>query len=139
MLMLCHHCIFQSTHPSWGATLRFRFRFCLSPYFNPRTHRGVRRDWVFTYPRELCISIHAPIVGCDIMTKYLCKYTKRFQSTHPSWGATVHMDETTPHIDVFQSTHPSWGATSITHPHARHILIFQSTHPSWGATICILD
>ena len=35
-------------------------------YFNPRTHRGVRRfsTALMVAPCEL-ISIHAPIVGCD--------------------------------------------------------------------------
>ena len=35
--------LFQSTHPSWGATLCFRKCWLGSDYFNPRTHRGVRR------------------------------------------------------------------------------------------------
>ena len=37
---------------------------------------------------EYMISIHAPIVGCDYM-QYLSKEDiYKFQSTHPSWGAT---------------------------------------------------
>ena len=55
--------------------------------FNPRTHRGVRL-----------------LFSQDLMTSYV------FQSTHPSWGATISI---APYVeyDRFQSTHPSWGAT----------------------------
>ena len=78
-----------------------------------------------------------------------------FQSTHPSWGATV-SNAPFPVDFKFQSTHPSWGATwnsapkffnhfnfnPRTHRGVRHLLKgcrpegseFQSTHPSWGAT-----
>ena len=38
--------IFQSTHPSWGATCREVILHKYSKaYFNPRTHRGVRLDF----------------------------------------------------------------------------------------------
>ena len=57
--------IFQSTHPSWGATLGGRGISGLISDFNPRTHREVRRG----------------ICGKPV------DFTK-FQSTHPSWGAT---------------------------------------------------
>ena len=78
---------FQSTHPSWGATIRCPVIPHLILYFNPRTHRGVRlcsgslkgteRQFQSTHPSwgatKVCtnsnsiniISIHAPIVGCD--------------------------------------------------------------------------
>ena len=80
--------IFQSTHPSWGATstkikiydgLKISIHapivgcdstsslgFYSYWYFNPRTHRGVRRNW-----------------------KWNTWMLKEFQSTHPSWGATA--------------------------------------------------
>ena len=81
---------FQSTHPSWGATVLFLLLVSDMRYFNPRTHRGVRplttnvtyivivlnfnprthrgvRHDIITLWRIHCeISIHAPIVGCDI-------------------------------------------------------------------------
>ena len=34
------------------------------------------------------ISIHAPIVGCDLRTLPIITLSFLFQSTHPSWGAT---------------------------------------------------
>ena len=125
--------LFQSTHPSWGATKRAS-----------RTRRKHR------------ISIHAPIVGCDISCLFLGLLKILFQSTHPSWGATLQKLKI--QIDnIFQSTHPSWGATHVypifliqylsnfnprTHRGVRRFNSyrletqreFQSTHPSWGAT-----
>ena len=80
--------IFQSTHPSWGATKppwqRTRSKEisihapivgCDKDYegiaelcyrhFNPRTHRGVRHSVCVSVACLTEISIHAPIVGCD--------------------------------------------------------------------------
>ncbi len=34
--------LFQSTHPSWGATFNLHNHFGGMRNFNPRTHRGVR-------------------------------------------------------------------------------------------------
>ena len=102
--------VFQSTHPSWGATQShpnvYRQQsisihaplvgcdmkpttFCHGPTnFNPRTPRGVRHvliDKVFCIN---LISIHAPLVGCDYGIKSVYQDGGLFQSTHPSWGAT---------------------------------------------------
>ena len=79
--------LFQSTHPSWGATPHkvkescpllisihapivgcdwFTWKVCHQiDYFNPRTHRGVRLSGTWIWQRAYQISIHAPIVGCD--------------------------------------------------------------------------
>ena len=105
---------FQSTHPSWGATLKRLDISYNQQYFNPRTHRGVRLDSIIINKRAVTyfnprthrgvrhptqkiiqkkpiISIHAPIVGCDIQKKMDVTNTTQFQSTHPSWGATQHI------------------------------------------------
>ena len=59
--------LFQSTHPSWGATISLSvFLFTLID-FNPRTHRGVRLSIPYLFITFLIISIHAPIVGCDLI------------------------------------------------------------------------
>ena len=79
---------FQSTHPSWGATLFRRVT--------------VKHD---------TISIHAPIVGCDIQRSKTENFERGFQSTHPSWGATLNGMKVSIDTMIFQSTHPSWGAT----------------------------
>ena len=124
--------VFQSTHPSWGATL---YDIC----------RGML--WL--------ISIHAPIVGCDLSigirfhqkenfnprthrgvrlnVAVAIRNTCKFQSTHPSWGATTLGHPRWTAITLFQSTHPSWGATVRNYRTAWKNQ-FQSTHPSWGAT-----
>ena len=57
--------VFQSTHPSWGATVA----------------EAVPDNLV-------AISIHAPIVGCDTIIYFIHFLKYKFQSTHPSWGAT---------------------------------------------------
>ena len=56
---------FQSTHPSWGATIPLVQMLLL-----------------------ILISIHAPIVGCDSQDLMKAHWLSIFQSTHPSWGAT---------------------------------------------------
>ena len=56
---------FQSTHPSWGATVCKDFNYADSKNFNPRTHRGVRLRNLYLHISIPKISIHAPIVGCD--------------------------------------------------------------------------
>ena len=47
-------------------------------------------DLVNTYSvtKGAYISIHAPIVGCDLIAKVHPLLLGQFQSTHPSWGAT---------------------------------------------------
>ena len=80
---------FQSTHPSWGATKENDGRKWWKDYFNPRTHRGVRPKYKTIELIESRISIHAPIVGCDIKQIINLKKVRKFQSTHPSWGATL--------------------------------------------------
>ena len=40
--------------------------------------------------QTLKISIHAPIVGCDLSDVYQAIHEIQFQSTHPSWGATLY-------------------------------------------------
>ena len=79
--------IFQSTHPSWGATLAYLQAIGRKRDFNPRTHRGVRparpeemrRDSDFN-PRT-----HR---GVRHLFQWLSMTNVLFQSTHPSWGAT---------------------------------------------------
>ena len=80
--------------------------------FNPRTHRGVRQPSRCTNLSFFSISIHAPIVGCDAIMSCTDNVTIKFQSTHPSWGATL-TNVNDPNISLFQSTHPSWGATRL--------------------------
>ena len=169
---------FQSTHPVWGATachwsllksdLNFnprtpcgvrRIRQRLWPTssdFNPRTPCGVRQDVNGFRATLVCISIHAPRVGCDARAEdlrpirqisihaprvgcdaLLCGYTvlqDKFQSTHPVWGATALNREDGVILDI--SIHaPRVGCDAkCSFQKLRHS-IFQSTHPVWGATV----
>ena len=80
--------MFQSTHPTRGATGVCIFAKCAVRSFNPRTPHGVR------------------------LNKGGIIYNKEwFQSTHPTRGATFLSRSPRP-VKVFQSTHPTRGATS---------------------------
>ena len=81
--------------------------------FNPRTHRGVRQYYLPSLTLGASISIHAPIVGCDIIKFRFHFKILKFQSTHPSWGATLAITNNYFLPYIFQSTHPSWGATLL--------------------------
>ena len=82
---------------------------------------------------EQYISIHAPIVGCDPINSDDVWRRHEFQSTHPSWGATCRK-----HADYADCNN----FNPRTHRGVRHWIVnfirkadvFQSTHPSWGAT-----
>ena len=131
---LIHQHQFQSTHPSWGATLVQQIIKRWNKYFNPRTHRGVRprlggykaraERFQSTHPSwgatrkqkheqsKRRISIHAPIVGCDHFTPTHNTYTIDFNPrTHR--GVRRFAFIPSDRITEFQSTHPSWGATIL--------------------------
>ena len=104
---------FQSTHPLRGATASVRY-FVTLPGLFQSTHplRGATAH--DAAPRvRLCISIHAPLAGCDEMGDMFTNVGVIFQSTHPLRGAT-----SMPSIRLtptgFQSTHPLRGATMHT-------------------------
>ena len=101
---------FQSTHPSWGAT---RWKNYHMESIRISIHAPiVGCDYsAYTDSNKKAISIHAPIVGCDLRSfwtllrsfyfnprthrgvRQRCLYQRliscKFQSTHPSWGATA--------------------------------------------------
>ena len=99
--------LFQSTHPSRGATWRTGTPLPGILDFNPRTPRGVRRPWLWSWPitwpnfnpRTPCgvrrrlpqpsvsivfISIHAPLAGCPFFPGGIP--TPRRRRTHPVSG-----------------------------------------------------
>ena len=80
---ILHQALFQSTHPSWGATRDNQLGVMISANFNPRTHRGVRRSLVWLYGSGGAISIHAPIVGCD------CVYNRKIACSRISIHAPI--------------------------------------------------
>ena len=169
--------LFQSTHPSRGATA-YGFEIKKDFYnFNPRTPRGVRRlskrdhviDRIFqsTHPSRGAtfdanvwkiggnISIHAPLAGCDGKSKTYgyassnfnprtprgvrpdCpapgREPNRFQSTHPSRGATCQLDGLCFRDPDFNPRTPRGVRLRRLRLWLRRMK-FQSTHPSRGAT-----
>ena len=73
---------FQSTHPVWDGTIRFRRAF-----------------------DRMLISIHPSRVGWDASFFYdIVKYS-RFQSTHPVWDGTIFVIDVL--CAVWISIHPS--------------------------------
>ena len=145
---------FQSTHPSRGATTAYRRNMGWICSFNPRTPRGVRRSRV--PPQKLCWGFNPRTPrGVRPSRRHGRSTRRRFQSTHPSRGATI-MRLSGWSTLLFQSTHPSRGATYTTtvldrcgrrfnprtprgvrQPYITIYCVFgrfQSTHPSRGAT-----
>ena len=123
--------VFQSTHPSRGATI------------SPQQAAGY-----------MAVSIHAPLAGCDqnfvyVALQVLCFNPRTPRGVRPSYRCYVgwvrSFNPRTPRgvrlllanwlfeQKEFQSTHPSRGATGIQHFSAAS-REFQSTHPSRGAT-----
>ena len=102
--------------------------------FNPRTPCGVRRIKQFfafppifrfqsTHPlrgatcadydikKHRCISIHAPLAGCDIVDQYDFPQLENFNPRTPCGVRRENPDDFCSY-GVFQSTHPLRGATS---------------------------
>jgi len=57
--------------------------------FNPRTPCGVRLVKYCKNKKYVCISIHAPHAGCDLVLQAQDPGDRGFQSTHPMRGATA--------------------------------------------------
>ena len=102
--------LFQSTRPVWGATVR----------------RGDRGDG---HP----ISIHAPRVGRDVISRKSRPQESRFQSTRPVWGATTNGVNLcmTSKISIHA---PRVGRDNRSIQGCHQGQTFQSTRPVWGAT-----
>ena len=124
---------FQSTHPGWGATLCAQSINNVPFYFNPRTPGGVRRYLLLYQQRTSDISIHAPRVGCDLPTQSLSIWTYPISIHAPRVGCDLLLRLSVQYKLQFQSTHPGWGATWF-FCHSAPPPQFQSTHPGWGAT-----
>ena len=103
--------LFQSTHPSWGATIWSAF---ISVKVSISIHApivGCDCDTTKDGTVAISISIHAPIVGCDSCIAIVICYHDNFNPrTHR--GVRPQKSSVLKIPFVFQSTHPSWGATS---------------------------
>ena len=109
---------FQSTHPVWGATSRWRVWRPNHANFNPRTPCGVR----------LGNGIKSMVSGI------------KFQSTHPVWGATHRLAHAQHNRSGISIHAPRVGCDNASYVIANGSFLFQSTHPVWGATsLCHLS
>ena len=125
--------IFQSTHPSWGATNARSDCGEVSNNFNPRTHRGVRLLKIASAIESAINFNPRTHRGVRPSTTLSGSFNMIFQSTHPSWGATFMKGAL--HVDNLISIHaPIVGCDPIGKPFILCLQKFQSTHPSWGAT-----
>ena len=73
---------FQSTHPLRGATPPGRDDMVSGRHFNPRTPCGVRHGPLLP-AKDIVISIHAPLAGCDCITDYIPPRRKHFNPRTP--------------------------------------------------------
>ena len=125
--------IFQSTHPSWGATL-WTMHFVQVDLFQS-THPSWGATWCscFTCFDYWWISIHAPIVGCDAGTIH--KNVTYDISIHaPIVGCDfVLMSMHVGNLYFNPRTHRGVRQKNLQEKEEQER--FQSTHPSWGATI----
>ena len=123
---------FLSTHPSWSATFNnaYVIHEIHVSIHAPLVECDINLRWMLY--QHSWVSIHAPLVECDIRQSsdrtMLCSFyprTPRGVRRHPHINLTVK--------STFLSTHPSWSATS---PEIRNTAMyaFLSTHPSWSAT-----
>ena len=68
---------------------QYSYNHCLTYYFNPRTHRGVRP---FVCIALFTLANFNPRTHRGVRPSTTIRFTSaclRFQSTHPSWGATL--------------------------------------------------
>ena len=151
----CRTTKFQSTHPSWGATLAGEYKTKDGQISIHAPIVGCDSNSPCRMPFICSISIHAPIVGCDNIYQSLVRLLQNFNPrTHR--GVRPGCPSLSKLPSGFQSTHPSWGATVIVRRNDYLLIIsihapivgcdqddrkaldqypvFQSTHPSWGAT-----
>ena len=104
---------FQSTHPSRGAT---QCTHCVLYYRHISIHApltGCDTTQGHGNTHKHGISIHAPLTGCDFRVFFSLWRGAKFQSTHPSRGATPGGKIKGGLTTIFQSTHPSRGATRV--------------------------
>ena len=96
---------------------------------------SLSRDAPFSWLCSVCstsVSIHAPRVGCDQDSSTGKNGTLSFNPRTPG-GVRPHCARVSWPEKKFQSTHPGWGATERMHDKLEYEL-FQSTHPGRGAT-----
>ena len=84
---------------------------CSRAHFNPRTPCGVRPALMLGMGVYFCISIHAPLAGCDLPGVVARGRSRDFNPRTPCGVRRQFPNGTLPTAASFQSTHPSRGAT----------------------------
>ena len=102
--------LFQSTRPTWGATIDATVGSVPPPSFNPRAPRGARLNGFIHLSLRSRVSIHAPHVGRDKLHYALDNCGDGFNPRAPR-GARPTSSTVPPIRSQFQSTRPTWGAT----------------------------
>ena len=124
--------------------------------FNSRTPCGVRPCSVAKLALCSDVSIHAPRVGCDAISRTLLRTLREVSIHAPRVGCDEQIQPVATDLDSFNSrtpcgvrlievrtslpteefqfTHPVWGATQLQLPDWSYESMFQFTHPVWGAT-----
>jgi len=123
--------IFQSTHPTRGATFRRLRRVNFQVISIHAPYAGCDQNGQPRI-RSRSISIHAPYAGCDWL---YAVPTVPFGNFNPRTLRGVRRKYPIAPKDVFtfQSTHPTRGATRVKRCNSVNRQ-FQSTHPTRGAT-----
>ena len=103
---------FQSTHPSWGATEEIGIPV-LTPSFQSTHPSWGATESISMFVIASTISIHAPIVGCDPLLIQVPKSISSISIHAPIVGCDNIFIFFSNSVSIFQSTHPSWGATII--------------------------
>ena len=125
---------FQSTLPVWGATTtRTRYQKSNNKDFNPRSPCGERRVATLGRRQRGSISIHAPRVGSDGLSRMRRGNDGDFNPRSPCGERLTDIIRSVT-IRGFQSTLPVWGATPTQMIQPYGTTLFQSTLPVWGAT-----
>ena len=149
---------FQSTRPTWGATPIYHSTEQRSevsihaPHvgrdrlpatyaarfgrFNPRAPRGARRTSARLTRRFRSFNPRASR-GARQRTVRRSVARLTFQSTRPTWGATIDQAAGHPEARSFNPRAPRGARLQSTHA-APWNISFQSTRPTWGATLFVV-
>ena len=151
---------FQSTLPARGATMRSGCGKQDEFYFNPRSPRGERQALYRLLQIALCISIHAPREGSDVISHALSRPIRVISIHAPREGSDLNflpvhdsgLDNFNPRsprgerLDILCVLHlllgisihaPREGSDGQPVPSRSHATRFQSTLPARGATMDI--
>ena len=123
--------MFQSTHPTRGATGHTRVIIVAYTFQSTHPTRGATRQ--HGNRRVIAhVSIHAPHTGCDIINAVLCGLVGvSIHAPHTGCDQFAHGLLTTPPRFNPRTPH---GVRLLLHRNASQGKQFQSTHPTRGAT-----